>query len=622
MDFILIWKLCAILLLVMGNAFFVGSEIAITSARRSRIKQLADIGNKQARIVQTLQDEPERFYSVTQIGITLVSLALGAIGIATVTEILDPAMNSLLLLFGEQQTIQSLAHTTAYTLAFLIISFMHVVGGELAPKVLAFHKAESLSLRVGWIINFLYRIATPIIWVMNHASNGLLWICGQRDFAKHGEGHFTMSEDEIRLILSASAREGMLNPDETMMIRGVFSLNEHTVRDAMVPRINMLAVPTKAKISKVLNLFRKTRHSRFPVYDRSLDKIVGIVAMKELLNAVAGDPDITNQPVTSIMQAPYIVPESKPLITLLKNFKDNRLQMAVVLDEYGSTAGLITMEDLLEEIVGDYEDEFTTQHRYIKKWKGSQYIIDAAIRVTDLEPALNFPFPTGNYVTLGGMIYHKLACIPTVGDTVDFEAGRLRVVEMEDNRIIKVLFQELITEVDGTIRLKDESEEGANIDELALLIEQEACKRRALAEDLNREIDKDDSANKRKEDTIKPKPKRRDAKSTLTKEGLTTSQAPGEQQHVPTTISSSSTDAELDDSTPVTNTLTPHEEQKIEDAIDQNEEQQPAIAIDAEQPDPLHQDQTQNKADEEVTLTTIKQVSEHIKDDIESKIEE
>jgi len=194
MDWILIGKLFLILGLVIGNAFFVGSEIALTSARRSRIKQLASTGNKSAKIVQVLHNEPERFYSVTQIGITLVSLALGAIGMVTLTQVMDPGIVSAFAsLLGEGDKVEGWAHTVSYILAFLIISFLHVVGGELAPKVLAFHKAESMSLSVARTINGLHTAMRPVIWVMNKSSNGLLRMFGQGDLAEQGDSHFSMT---------------------------------------------------------------------------------------------------------------------------------------------------------------------------------------------------------------------------------------------------------------------------------------------------------------------------------------------------------------------------------------------------------------------------------------------
>ena len=461
MDWIMIGKLFLILGLVIGNAFFVGSEIALTSARRSRIKQLANTGNKSAKIVQVLHNEPERFYSVTQIGITLVSLGLGAIGMVTLTQIMDPGIVSgFTSMMGESQQIVGWAHTVSYILAFIIISFLHVVGGELAPKVLAFHKAEAMSLSVARIINWMHAAMKPLIFVMNKSSNGLLTLFGQGDLTGHGEGHFSMTGDEIRTVLSASEQEGALDPQLTMMLRGVFDLDEHTARDAMIPRTEVDAVAHDATVADVLDLFKEELRERYPVYETSLDKIIGVVSMKQLLNRLATEEDsksstsITSLPVSEVMMPPYFVPDTMRLSTLLKDFTSNRRQIAIVLDEFGGTEGLITLEDILEEIVGDYEDEFTPRHRHIKMEDKLHYIINGGVRVTELEPKLNFPFPTGDYVTLGGLINHRLGRIAEVDDVIQLEGAYLKVLEMDNHRITKVLFELQIVE--------EEEEEGEN----------------------------------------------------------------------------------------------------------------------------------------------------------------
>ena len=447
MDLILIGKLFLILLLVIGNAFFVGSEIALTSARRSRIKQLASTGNRSAKIVQVLHNEPERFYSVTQIGITLVSLALGAIGMVTLTQIIGPSIEQAFRLLGDSNEIVGWAHTFSYTVAFIIISFLHVVVGELAPKVLAFHKAEAMSLATARIINGLHALMRPLIWIMNHASNGLLYLLGQRDLAEQGEGHFSMTGEEIRTILSASEHEGALDPQLTMMLRRVFDLDDHTARDAMVPRTEVDAVEHTATVADVLSLFKEELRERYPVYQTSLDNIIGVVSMKQLLNRMASaenpekSANILALSVSEVMMPPYFVPDTMRLSTLLKDFTSNRRQIAVVLDEYGGTEGLITLEDILEEIVGDYEDEFTPRHRHIKMEDKQNFIINGGVRVTELEPKLNFPFPTGDYVTLGGLIHHSLGRIAAVGDEIELEGGSLKVLDMTGHRINKVQFR-------------------------------------------------------------------------------------------------------------------------------------------------------------------------------------
>ena len=332
----------------------------------------------------------------------------------------------------------------------------------MAPKVLAFHKAEPLSLAVAWTINTLYRMFSSVIWIMNKSSNGLLWLFGQRDLTGGHSGHFSMSEEEIRTILSASEREGVLNPEETKMIRGVFDLDEHRVRDAMIPRTDISGISKDATVADALKLFKEGHHARYPVYEGNLDNMVGMVAIKDLMSAMAEagpGASIGEMSITEVMRPPYIIPDTKALSDLLRDFQRTRQQMAIVLDEYGGTAGVITLEDILEEIVGEYADEFTRhQYRYIKKLNGSQYAIDAGIRVSELEPLVNFPFPTGDYVTLGGLIYHELGRIPVVGDRVELQSGRLEVLAMDKHRITKVLFQDLaLDEVTGSTRLAENS---------------------------------------------------------------------------------------------------------------------------------------------------------------------
>jgi putative hemolysin len=459
-------NLVLILVFVAGNAFFVGSEIAISSARRSRIRQLAEDGDKRAARVEMLHNEPERFYSVTQVGITLVSLGLGAVGMETISILTDPWFVATFALFGDGDALTKAAHTVSYVFAFIVISFLHVVAGELAPKVLAFHKAEQLSMAVGWVINVMYLTFRPLIYVMKMSSNALLWVFGQRNLEGHGESHFTMSVEEIRMILSASEKDGTLAREETEMIRGVFKLDEHTVREAMIPRTQIRALAREETLAEALRLFRDVPHARFPVYDKSLDRITGVVAIKELLSVMAessGDKldDVSQRPVGEFAQAPYIVPNSKLLSDLLKDFKRTRQQMAVVIDEYGGTEGIITLEDILEEIVGEYEDEFTRQARRVKKLVGSQYEIDASMRVSDLEGLLDFPFPKDDdYVTLAGLFYKRLGSVPAVGDTVQLEGARLTVLEMDNHRITLLRFEDTAVGEDGVLRLVEDTSAG------------------------------------------------------------------------------------------------------------------------------------------------------------------
>ena len=462
MDSLTMWvNLGLILLFVAGNAFFVGSEIAISSARRSRIKQMADMGNKAAKTVEMLHNEPERFYSVTQVGITLVSLGLGAIGMETISNLTDSTFVALFAHFGDSQAIQTAAHTASYAFAFIVISFLHVVAGELAPKVLAFHKAEAISMAVGWLINWMYIVFKPLIYFMKLASNGLLWIFGQRDLAHGSESHFTMSVEEIRMVLTASEKDGVLAPEETQMIQGVFNLDEHTVREAMVPRTEILALSKDASLADALRLFRDKPHARFPVYSQTIDQIIGIVSIKELLSVMAESTgetleQVSKRPVSEFAKPPLVVPDSKLVSEMLKQFKKTRQQIAIVIDEYGGTEGLISLEDILEEIVGDYGDEFSHQVRQVKKLEGSQYEVDASMRLSELGPIIGYVFDTDvDYVTLAGLIYNVLGRVPEVGEAVDIHSARIVILEMDHHRITKVRFEDIALNSEGAVVLAE-----------------------------------------------------------------------------------------------------------------------------------------------------------------------
>jgi CBS domain containing-hemolysin-like protein len=454
MDPLTLAKLVGIVLLITGNAFFVGSEIALTSARRSRIRHLAEQGNKKAGVVQVLHAEPERFYSVTQIGITLMSLALGAIGISTFTTILKPSITFVvghLSIFVPPARTHTVAITTAHIVAFLFISALHVVGGELAPKVYAFHRPVRSSLAVARTVNLLYRLLYPAIWLLNHASNGLLRLFGQRDLVGPKGGHLSISEEELRTILAASASEGILDSAETAMIQGVFDLDAHTVREVMVPRTKVVGLSKGMTIRAFLKIFRQERHHRYPVYDSNMDNIVGVLTIKELLKSFdpeAGAEEIERS-ISEIMLPPYLVPESKPLSTLLAEFKTKRQQMAIVIDEYGGTAGLVTLEDILEEIVGEYEDEFSPSPGFIKtKGKDGKTLIDPSIRLDDLGKMIECSFPEGEYNTLAGFIYHHLGRVPELGDSIKLPKCKIAVERMDGHRITLVSLEGPILEKD------------------------------------------------------------------------------------------------------------------------------------------------------------------------------
>ncbi|MBF0369445.1 MAG: HlyC/CorC family transporter [Magnetococcales bacterium] len=457
MEMVLYGKLVAIILLVVGNAFFVGSEVAITAARRSRIKQLADMGDERAKIVKLLHDEPTRFYAVTQIGITLVSMALGYIGMDAFKELLSPAFEGAFGMFLSVESATDWANIMGLVFGFIIISFLHVVGGELAPKVLAYHKAEALSCALGWIINWLYVIWTPVIWVMNHSSNYLLIACGQGDIVGESGGHghdsSAMTADELCMVINASASSGTIDKSQGQMLQGVFEISEECIQSVMMPRPDVDTLPIHVNFRVALHHFANTNHHRYPVMDG--DQVVGVIRVKTMMQALDRSCDdmeaLLNRPISDFMFTdPYVIPSTAKMGAVLKEFNLNKRRLGCVVNEHGAMLGIVTPDNILDRLEGEYLDRSTYESENVLKLEGSQWEINGSMRVSDLELALDFPFPRGpGYVTIGGLIFDRLGRMPEVGDVLDLENGRIQILEIADMRVSRVLFQIRALDEDG-----------------------------------------------------------------------------------------------------------------------------------------------------------------------------
>lgn len=463
MDIILFGKLIAIILLVVGNAFFVGSEVAITAARRSRIKQLADMGDEKAKIVKLLHDEPTRFYAVTQIGITLVSMALGYIGMDAFKVLLAPGFESLFSMFLSGESVMYWANMTGLIFGFIIISFLHVVGGELAPKVLAYHKAEALSCSLGWIINWLYIIWTPVIWVMNHSSNYLLIACGQGDVVGGGHGHDSsaMSAEELSMIINASASSGAIDKSQGRMLQGVFDINEESIQSVMIPRPDVDTLSIQMVFREALHHFANTNHHRYPVMEG--DQLVGVIRLKTVMQALDRSCNdmgaLLKRPISDFMFTdPYVIPSAAMMGAVLKEFNINKRKVGCVVNEHGAMIGIVTPDNILDRLEGEYLDRSVFETEHVRKLDGSQWEINGSMRVSDLELSLDFPFPRGpGYVTIGGLVFDQLGRMPEVGDILDLENGRIQILEIVDMRVGKLLFQIRALDEAGNWRLAIES---------------------------------------------------------------------------------------------------------------------------------------------------------------------
>ena len=429
-------NIISIVFLILANAFFVASEIALTSISKSHVSFLADKGDKRARSIERLLKDPEKFYSVIQVGITIASLGLGAVGTITIANFFLPLMETLPI-----STLQPFAYPIAVTLSFILISYVSIVIGELAPKTYAFKNPEKIALFVARPIEGIYRSASIFITFLNRSSEILLQLFGVQD--TKFTSRFARTEDQIRGIINEGYEEGVLGKDETRMIHKVFEFSDKTIAADMTPRPDIIAVPRDIRHDELLKIFRSSKHSRIPVYDENIDNIIGVVFVKDLLDLIDSNSKTLNETGWLIREI-YAVPDTKPQGKLLREFMKKRTQMAIVVDEFGGTAGLITMEDLLESIVGEIDDEYDTPKPHISELSEYTYIVDAGIAIEDFNDMMNTHIVVSpQYATVGGFILTQLGRRPENGDQVVFDDGCFEVKEMTGNRITSVIFKKI-----------------------------------------------------------------------------------------------------------------------------------------------------------------------------------
>jgi CBS domain containing-hemolysin-like protein len=414
--------LASVILLVAANAFFVAAEFALVGARRTRLDELARAGDGKAKLASTAVQSLDRYISATQLGITLASLGLGWVGEPALAHLFDGAFASL------PEGIRPFAtHGVAVAVAFAIISVLHIVLGELVPKALALLYPETIS---GWVIaplmGFAWVMAGPI-FVLNGTANRLLRLMGVDPPSEAERLH---SPEEIRMLVEQSTEGGSLLKQEARLLEGVFEFSEKTAQEVMTPRTQMKALEADLTLEQAADEVALARRSRYPVYTESLDEIVGIVLAKDILTALRQRP---GDAVRSIMRPPLFVPGTRDVEDVLADMKRLKVHLAVVLDEYGGTAGLVTMEDLLEEIVGPIFDEYDPQDR-IRTDEGAP-LLDGSMAISEFNAEHEAAVDDAEYNTLGGYVFGELGRLPRVGDRVIAGDHALEVAEMEGRRI-------------------------------------------------------------------------------------------------------------------------------------------------------------------------------------------
>jgi len=433
---VILLQVIAVFLLVAGNAFFVAAEYALVTARRSRLNELAEAGNRRARIALRIMDSPVRFIGTVQLGITAFSIALGALGEPIVEHWLD----------------QPLASGVAFILAFGVVTYLHVTLGELVPKAISLSKNEATALWVALPIEAVYIVCYPIVWFLQASANAFTRLFGIQPAPA---GVIAHTEEDIRMIVAQAEDTGVIKEAEEEMLYKVFDFADKEVADVMVSRPDVVALSIDLPPEECLAAVIESPYTRYPVYRGSLDEIVGILHVRDLFSAM-NDQGLANVRVEDIVRPAPFVPETKDLAAMLAEFRRANQHMAIVMDEYGTTVGIVTLEDLLEEIVGEIEDEFDLPDESVEQLEDGRMRIHGTFPIDDFNEQFQRSLPIEDYHTIGGFVFGMLGRAPEVGDQVEYDSARFKVLEVEGSRIER-LEVELLPHEPGEQRLEEAS---------------------------------------------------------------------------------------------------------------------------------------------------------------------
>jgi len=424
-----------IFILILANGFFAASEISIIATRKSRIDALLDKGVKSAAAVARLKNDPDRFLATVQVGVTIVSSLASAIGGAAAIAYLKPQIESipvpLIARWGEP---------IAIIVVVLPIAYFSLVLGELVPKSLALRYSERIACAVARPIDFLSRATAFLVRMLMAASNAVLWLLG----GKENEGAAFISVDEVKSLVREGAAKGIFNETEKELIHSVFEFADTPVKAVMVPRTEIHALNVHASLSEVAKSFVESGFSRIPVYDGELDRIIGILYNKDIFKALQEKSDFR---VRDHLHPAFFVPSSLPISALLKQLQRRRLAMALVVNEFGEIEGLATLEDLLEEIVGEIRDEYDREERGpVERLADGSMVIQGSALLKNLKSDFDLPFEESpDYHTLAGFVLAKLQRIPGGGEWVEHNGYKLTIVDMEGRRIVKIKLEPMKT---------------------------------------------------------------------------------------------------------------------------------------------------------------------------------
>lgn len=423
-DPLLTWlNLLMALVLVGLNAFFVAAEFALVRVRESRIVQLEQEGSARAGVVRETLRDLDSNLSVCQVGITVASLALGWVGEPAVSHLIEPVLASFGV--GSDQVVT----VVSVIIGFSVITYAHLVFGEQAPKYYSIQKAERVALWISRPLNLFRLVLRPVVWVVNASTNFILRPWGIR-LGKEMEAH---SEEELRIMISSSTASGVLDPEEREYLNNVFDFGDRVAREIMVPRPDIEALPSDAPLAELAEKAAFGRYTRYPVYEEELDNILGAVHVKDLFRAAGEDPKGFD--IRDVVRECLVVPENKPIEQILREFQTRKLQMAIVIDEWGSVEGLITIEDVLEEIVGEIQDEFDEGEAAIERISEGLFAIDGRIPITEVNEHFDLDLPHEDFDTIGGYVLGSLGRPPEAGDSVEADGATLHVKSVDGQRV-------------------------------------------------------------------------------------------------------------------------------------------------------------------------------------------
>jgi putative hemolysin len=429
-------ELLGVAALILLNAFFVAGEYGLVTTRQTRIRELEARGDRRARTVLNILSDPPRFIAAMQLGVTGTSLGIGALGEQALAKVFDPIMAAVI----------------AFALAFLIITFLHVVIGELVPKGIALGHSEAVALAVSAPVRGFFVLLKPLIWVLQRSTELVLRAFG---LEPPGGDMEVYSEAELKMLLSRSREEGEIEQQEQEMLYKVFDFADKEVSAVMVPRPEVVAISADLPPEEALAAMIASPYTRYPVYRESLDHVIGILHVRDLFSAIV-DRGISGVEIESMVRPAHIVPETKDLAALLAEFRRDNQHMAIVVDEYGDLEGIVTLEDLLEEIVGEIEDEFDLPDESVERLPDGRMRIDGTFPIDDFNEQFDRELPIEDYHTVGGFVFGLLGRAPERGDEVEHDGTRFKVLEVEGSRIERLEVQ-LVPHEPEEERLKEVS---------------------------------------------------------------------------------------------------------------------------------------------------------------------